>query len=106
MAKAPALVCAVFLVAAAPARAQIYESVGIRAQGMAGAFVASADVADAGWWNPAGLGGGGYFASALEYGTAQDPHSAVDPDGLALPSWRSSARGFTAGFPALVVSYY
>ena len=48
-------VCA--LVACSPplARAQSYEGVGIRAQGMAGAFVAVADDATASWWNPAGL---------------------------------------------------
>ena len=38
-----------------PSVAQTIESVGIRAQGVAGAFVAVADDATATWWNPAGL---------------------------------------------------
>src|SRR5439155_25886770 len=91
---------------AAPARAQIYESVGIRAQGMGGAFVAVADDADATWWNPAGLAGGAYFSAIIEYGTAQDPSAATDVNGSVLPSWRSGARGFTVTFPSLGLSYY
>jgi len=73
MHKTATFVCVVSLLAAAPASAQIYESVGIRAQGMAGAFVAVADDADATWWNPAGLAGGAYFSGVTEYGTLQDP---------------------------------
>ena len=91
---------------AAPARAQIFESVGIRAQGMGGAFVAIADDADAAWWNPAGLAGGAYFSAVIEYDTAQDPGHATDADGVALPAWRSGARGFTITFPSLGLSYY
>jgi len=87
---------------ASPASAQIYESVGIRAQGMAGAFVAVADDADAAWWNPAGLAGGAYFSAVLEYGTAQDPRDET----AAFSQWRSRARGFTVAFPALGLSYY
>jgi F plasmid transfer operon, TraF, protein len=90
----------------APAAAQIYESVGIRAQGMAGAFVAVADDADATWWNPAGLASGAYFSGITEFGNAQDPADATGPGGLALPSWRSGARGFTITIPSLGLSYY
>ena len=36
-----------------PASAQIVESVGHRALGMGGAFVAVADDSTATWWNPA-----------------------------------------------------
>jgi hypothetical protein len=50
-----------FLVTPQAATAQIYESIGIRAQGMSGAFVAVADDATTTWWNPAGLASGGYF---------------------------------------------
>jgi hypothetical protein len=106
MHKAATFVCVVSLLAAAPVSAQIYESVGIRAQGMAGAFVAVADDADATWWNPAGLAGGAYFSSVTEYGTQQDPADATGPGGIALPSWRSDARGFTMTFPSLGLSYY
>lgn len=53
------LACALaLLVPAAAAAQQIYESVGPRALGMAGAFVAVADDATAVYWNPAGLATG------------------------------------------------
>ncbi|HXD74644.1 MAG TPA: hypothetical protein VN628_12940 [Vicinamibacterales bacterium] len=38
--------------------AQRFDEAGVRAQGMAGAFVAVADDASATWWNPAGLATG------------------------------------------------
>ena len=64
----------VFLVCCArPARAQIYETVGTRAQGMGGAFVAVADDATATWWNPAGLATGPYFSGILERSNLNDP---------------------------------
>lgn len=50
------------------AEAQLYESVGIRAQGLGGAFVAVADDATATYWNPAGIAGGPYFDLLAEYG--------------------------------------
>src|SRR5207253_1378374 len=65
--------------------------VGIRAQGMAGAFVAAADDATASWWNPAGLAGGTFFIGVIEY------------DGHGTPG---GAGGVAAGFPALALSYY
>src|SRR2546425_11539163 len=101
-----ALIAALIAGSAIRARAQIYESVGIRAQGMGGAFVAVADDADATWWNPAGLAGGAYFSAIIEYGTAQNPGAATDVNGAVLPSWRSGARGFTVTFPSLGLSYY
>ena len=54
-------------------RAQGYEDVGTRAQGMAGAFVAVADDATASWWNPAGLASGAYFNVIFEKGRAHEP---------------------------------
>ncbi len=53
------------------AHAQLYESVGTRAQGMAGAFVAVADDSSATWWNPAGLASGPYFSGIVEHRTGQ-----------------------------------
>jgi F plasmid transfer operon, TraF, protein len=106
MCKTLMLVSLVCLLAAAPATAQIYESVGIRAQGMGGAFVAVADDATATWWNPAGLASGAYVSSVIEYGTSQDPADETGPGGVALPSWRSGARGFTITVPSLGLSYY
>src|SRR5438309_6792926 len=86
----PAIFFAAFAV---PAGAQTFETIGIRAQGMGGAFVAIADDATAGWWNPAGLASGAYFNTVLEQGRAVDPS-------------RSRASGFSLAFPALGLGYY
>src|SRR2546425_4837023 len=83
-----ALIAALIAGSAIRARAQIYESVGIRAQGMAGAFVAVADDASATWWNPAGL------ATAL---------NTVDLTGEVSQGGRG---GVAVGFPSLGLSYY
>lgn len=85
----------------APASAQIYETVGTRAQGMGGAFVAVVDDATATWWNPAGLILT-YFSLVAE-GTRTD--APVDPVPGAA-AWRGETRGFAASFPALGLSYY
>ena len=84
-----------FALCSAPrsAHAQLFESFGIRAQGMGGAFVAVADDASATWWNPAGLAGGAYFNLLSEYDRSRQ-----------LPE--SSAQAFAIGFPALGLSYY
>ena len=81
-------VCALIVCAPLPARAQNYEAIGIRAQGMAGAFVAVADDATASWWNPAGL------ATSLSF---------VD---LIVLADQGGGRGVAFGFPALGLSYY
>ena len=82
---------ALVFVCAPCARAQQYEAIGIRAQGMGGAFVAVADDATASWWNPAGLASGAYLNSIVEYGRPDDsPHT----------------NGVAVAFPALGVSYY
>jgi hypothetical protein len=83
-------------------RAQGYEDVGTRAQGMAGAFVAVADDATASWWNPAGLASGAYFNVIFEKGRAHEPE---DPSGFD-PARRTGTTGFAVAFPALGVSYY
>jgi F plasmid transfer operon, TraF, protein len=88
-----------------PASAQVFEAVGIRAQGMAGAFVAVADDASATWWNPAGLAGGAYFSSIIEFGSLQEPREATR-NGIAVPSWREETRSFALAYPALGLSYY
>ena len=80
--------CALAVCAPFPARAQSYESVGIRAQGMAGAFVAVADDATATWWNPAGL------ATSLSF-----------IDGI-VEVGRGGQWGVAFGFPSLGLSYY
>ena len=75
------------------ASAQLFESVGIRAQGMGGAFVAVADDATATWWNPAGLASGPFFDALIEYGRIR-----TTP--------QTSVRGVATAFPSLGVSYY
>jgi hypothetical protein len=98
--RAPALTSAwtlaslfLFLSLAGPASAQTTDIVGVRAQGMAGAFTAVADDASAGFWNPAGLAGGPFANGTIEYGT---------PD----RSTGERLRGFSAAYPAFGVSYY
>jgi hypothetical protein len=88
------------------ARAQRFEDIGVRAQGMAGAFVAVADDATATWWNPAGLATGAFFSGVVEYDSFQEPRKGGDPAGAPLPDWRSQAGGVAVAYPALGLSYY
>jgi hypothetical protein len=87
---------------AARANAQVYESVGTRAQGMAGAFVAVADDATATWWNPAGLASGAYFSGVIERGALNDPGTPSN----AGPARRDAASGLAITVPSLGLSYY
>jgi hypothetical protein len=91
----------VALLAPVSARAQIYEAVGTRAQGMGGAFVAVADDATATWWNPAGLATGAFLSLILERGRADDPSETI-----VGPGERDTATSFAVAFPALGLSYY
>ncbi len=75
------------------ATAQIYESIGIRAQGMGGAFVAVSDDATTTWWNPGGLASGGYFNGLIEFDRVEDPAG-------------TRARAFAINVPSLGLSYY
>lgn len=63
----PLLVCLGSLLpgGSAPAFAQATESVGVRALGMAGAFVAVADDSSAVWWNPGALAAGPFVDATL-----------------------------------------
>src|SRR2546430_4709874 len=79
---APATVCA-----------QTTDVIGVRAQGMAGAFTAVADDATAGWWNPAGLAGGALFNGLVE-------------DGRPQKSQPESGPGFAAAYPAFGLTHY
>jgi hypothetical protein len=90
-----------FLLCPSGANAQIFESLGTRALGMAGAFVGVADDATSVYWNPAGLGSGATFdltfgQSLTEQvrgrGQAASPQSAASGGpatffGLAMPSF-------------------
>ena len=91
---------AVLLGWAATALAQSTETVGTRAAGMAGAFVAVADDASAAYWNPAGFASGNFFSIVLD-GTTSKSDPAV-PEGAA----RRSSLLFAMGMPALGLSYY
>ncbi len=55
-----------FLLLPVPATGQIFEAVGTRALGFAGAFVAVADDATAAYWNPAGLASGAFMDARLD----------------------------------------
>jgi len=90
------------VLSAAPAGAQIFESVGTRAQGMGGAFVAVADDATASWWNPAGLASGATLNILYEHGRITEP---TETSGL-VPASQTTPNSFAAAFPAMGVSYY
>lgn len=81
------------------AAAQSTETVGTRAQGMAGAFVGVADDASAVYWNPAGLAGGAYFSLVIDGNTARSV-----PDGAADGGTRSGWI-LALSMPALGLSY-
>jgi hypothetical protein len=81
------------LAGAARSSAQTTDAVGVRAQGMAGAFTAVADDASAGFWNPAGIAGGPFVNGLIEY---------AKPD----RDFNETVRGFSAAYPALGVTYY
>jgi hypothetical protein len=75
------------------AEAQLYESVGVRAQGLAGAFVAVADDASSTWWNPAGLAVSPFFSGIIERRTGQG-------------SSDEGTLGVAFAVPSLGLSYY
>jgi hypothetical protein len=82
--------------------AQTFESVGVRAQGMAGAFVAVADDATASWWNPAGLASGAYVSAVFEHGQITEPKSPP----LEGPASRTTSNDVAISLPSLGLSYY
>src|SRR5262249_13825925 len=86
------------LVPARAAHAQVSDAVGVRAQGMNGAFTALADDSTATWWHPAGLASGAYFNAIVEYGRQTDKTAGIDRD--------LDHRGVSVAFPALGLSYY
>src|SRR2546425_6916455 len=96
-----AIAAALVLVSAVGASAQTSEAIGIRAQGMGGAFTAVADDATAAWWNPGGLAAGASFNTIIEAGSQRQPASES-----AVPAWQRGARGFSIAYPALALSYY
>jgi len=85
-----------------PLGAQTFESIGVRAQGMAGAFVAVADDATASWWNAAGLASGPYVSAVIEHGEITDPKSPP----VQGPASRSTFNDVAVSLPSLGLSYY
>ena len=81
-----------------PSAAQSFESVGQRALGMGGAFVAVANDSSATWWNPAGLATGPFLDVALGRGA-----SSADAD---FPASRTGVWSLSLATPPLGVSYY
>jgi F plasmid transfer operon protein TraF len=80
--------------------AQIVESVGNRALGMGGAFVAVAADSTATWWNPGGLATG-------PYADISAGRSVVDLDrNETLPARRDRVSWLAATTPAVGFSYY
>jgi len=81
-----------------PAVAQSFESVGERALGMGGAFVAVANDSSATWWNPAGLATGPFLDLRVGKGAGT-----ADAD---FPASRTGVWSFSLSTPPLGVSYY
>lgn len=95
--------CAVFFFllldgAGRPVSAQEVESVGSRALGMGGAFVAVANDSSATWWNPAGLAAGPFLDVAIARTAAS-----VDDR---LPAGRRGIWSFALATPPFGLSYY
>jgi long-chain fatty acid transport protein len=93
-----ALLALVLLVLPGRAAAQIVESVGSRALGMGGAFVAVADDSSATWWNPGALAAGPFIDMAIG--------RAVSDSAREIPSRRDRASWFAVGTPPFGLSYY
>ena len=98
-----AIVCCLALLAVRPAGAQQpFETVGVRALGMGGAFVAVADDATANYWNPAGLAGV-FFSAVLD---VQRTETRRGPDQLSLEGTRDGATFVSMASPSVGLSYY
>src|SRR6188474_1628118 len=81
-----------------PTAAQSFESVGSRALGMGGAFVAVASDSSATWWNPAGLAAGPFLDLAIG--------RAVTEAGDGRGGRRDGADWFALATPPFGLAYY
>jgi hypothetical protein len=77
--------------------AQVIESVGTRAMGMGGAFVAVATDSTASWWNPAAQAAGPFFDLSLDTAVTER---------RATPGDRARTTWFTLATPPVGFSYY
>jgi hypothetical protein len=97
--QAQTLVTAGLLVALGDiAFAQVTESVGTRALGMGGAFVAVASDSSATWWNPGAMPAGPFVDLSLA--------GAMTQAGEVLPTRRDDTTGVALLTPPLGMSYY
>lgn len=85
---------------AGAAAAQTFDTVGTRAAGMGGAFVAVADDASAAYWNPGGFASGNYFTMVLDRRSSRVAPQAADG------GTERSGVLVALGMPALGLSYY
>lgn len=83
---------------ATQAYAQVVESVGVRALGMGGAFVAVASDSTTTWWNPAGLPAGPFLDLSIA--------AATTDAGEVLPTRREQTTGIALLTPPLGLAYY
>lgn len=81
-----------------PAGSQVVETVGSRALGMGGAFVAVATDSSATWWNPGALAAGPFLDLAVG--------RAVTESRGDLPAHRDTATWLTIATPPFGLSYY
>ncbi len=81
-----------------PAGAQAVETVGSRALGMGGAFVAVATDSSATWWNPGALAAGPFLDLAIGRATTESRGD--------LPAHRDTATWFAITTPPFGFSYY
>ena len=103
---ARSLFCFAFALLPAAARAQSDDAIGVRAQGMGGAFTAVADDASATWWNPAGVARGAYGNAILDVARVREPRTERSAANDPVAAWRIGAGGFATSYPALGLSYY
>ena len=75
------LVLLALLSGVVPATGQVFESVGTRALGMGGAFVAVANDATAVYWNPAGIATGAFLSLMVDHTALETRAEASRPDG-------------------------
>ncbi len=95
------LLPAVLLLTATAAAGQVFESVGVRALGMGGAFVAVADDGTATYWNPAGLATGAIVDFCASHAEG-DRLAALGESGA---GGEAAARSFCLAMPAIGLSY-
>lgn len=97
------IVMAIVLGVAATASPQGFETLGTRAMGMGGAFVAVADDATAAYWNPAGLATGAFFSLLVDHTRSE---TRVDPANVYSPGADKSATIVGMSTNSLALSYY